>query len=93
MSPPRGSDDRPAQAERVADYLELHPGASLRELDAACDLGSPSKVLSDMPGLGYGIRRAWCLVPCAFGDAQRQRRTYYLTHRPALARQLALNLE
>ncbi len=93
MSPPRGSDDRPAQAERVANYLELHPGASLREIDAACDLGSPSKVLSDMPGLGYCIRRAWRLVPCAFGDAQRQRRTYYLTHRPTLARQLALNLE
>lgn len=87
------TDARPAQCERAADYLEAHPGATLADIDAACDLGSPSKVLSEMPRMGYGIRRGWRLVPCVFGAAPRRRRTYTLTHRPTLARQLALDLE
>ena len=41
-------DTRAAQAARVADYLERHPGATAREIDAACDVGSITKVLSDM---------------------------------------------
>ena len=87
-------DSRPEQAERTADYLETHPAATLAEIDAACDLGSASKVLSDMARrLGYGIRRGWRRVPCAFGKAPRRRRTYTLTHRPAPARQLALDLD
>lgn len=94
MSPaPR--DARPDQAERAADYLQAHPeGCTLPEIDAACDLGSASKVLSDMAGpLGYGIRKGWRLVPPACGRATRRRRIYFLTHRPALARQLPLPLE
>jgi hypothetical protein len=93
MSPAPVADARPAQCERAADYMEGHPEATLTELDAACDLGSPSKVLSLMPGMGYGIRRGWRLVPCAFGKAPRRRRTYALTHRPAPVRQLCLDLE
>ncbi len=92
----RSLDTRAAQAERAADFMQRHPeGATLAELDSACDLGSASKVIADMRGpLGYGIRRGWRPVPCAFGTAPtRRRRTYTLTHRPALARQLALPLE
>jgi hypothetical protein len=88
-------DPRPAQAERAADFMELHPeGVTAPELDAACDLGSATKVLSDMQHrLGYGIGRGWRLVPCAFGNAPRRRRAYFLTHRPQPGRQLALDLE
>jgi hypothetical protein len=90
-----GLDTRAAQAERAADFMQRHPeGATLAELDSACDLGSPSKVIAEMRGpLGYGIRRGWRLVPCAYGSAPRRRRIYILTSRPAPARQLALPLE
>ncbi|MBS0402246.1 MAG: hypothetical protein U1E95_05315 [Rubrivivax sp.] len=46
-----------------------------------------------MRKLGYGIRRGWRLVPCAFGHAPRRRRVYFLIHRPAPGRQLALALD
>jgi hypothetical protein len=92
MSRPPVADARPAQCERTANHLEKHPEATLAEIDAACDLGSATKVLSLMPRMGYGIRRGWRLVPCAFGSAPRRRRTYTLTHRPAPARQLCLDL-
>ena len=49
-------DTRPAQAERVADYLEQHPDSTAKEIDAAVDAGCMSKVLSDMPRMGYGVR-------------------------------------
>lgn len=89
------ADPRSAQAERAADFMEMHPeGVTLPELDAACDLGSATKVLSDMKHrLGYGIRRGWRLVPCTFGDAPRRRRAYFLTERPRPSRQLALPLD
>lgn len=89
MTPP---DPRTAQAERAADYMERHPaGVTLAELGAACDLGSSSKVVSDMAGpLGYGIRRAWRHEPCRFGKGARRRRVYILTGRPTTARQLPL---
>ncbi len=92
MSPP---DPRTAQAERAADYMEPRPaGVTLAELGTACDLGSASKVISDMAGpLGYGIRRAWRHGLCRFGEGARRRRVYILTSRPALARQLALPLD
>ena len=78
------SDTRTDQAARVADFLELHPGRTAKEIDAACDLGSPTKVISDMPGLGYGIARAWRWrdVLCAGGERSRMVRTYALTYRP-----------
>ena len=88
-------DPRPAQAERAADFMALHrEGVTLAELDSACDLGSASKVIAEMRGpLGYGIRRGWRLVPCAYGSAPRRRRIYILTSWPAPARQLTLPLE
>ncbi len=92
--PAPAPDPRDAQASRAADFLELHPGSTLREIDSACDLGSPSKVLAEMVGrLGYGIRKAWRPMPCAFGRAPRRRRVYFLTYRPEPARQLALGLD
>ena len=76
------TDTRPAQAARVADYLEQHPASTAKEIDAACDAGCMSKVLSDMPRMGYGIGRNWRTVSCAGGGHTRQVRTYALTHRP-----------
>ncbi|MBV7458784.1 hypothetical protein C8C94_4863 [Acidovorax sp. 94] len=80
-------DTRPEQAVRAADYLETHPGATAKEIDAACDVGSVTKVLSDMqrldlPGMGYGIARDWRQIPCAGGTHVRKVRTYTLLHRP-----------
>ncbi|MBX3601182.1 MAG: hypothetical protein KF863_11190 [Rubrivivax sp.] len=90
---PTAPDPRPAQAERAADYMERHPGGvTVPELEAACDLGSATKVLSDMPGMGYVIGRRWRLVPCLFGSEQRRRRVYVLLSRPAPAAQLTLPL-
>ncbi|MDE2416459.1 MAG: hypothetical protein KGN32_01510 [Burkholderiales bacterium] len=77
------TDTRPAQAERVADYLELHSDSTSKEIDAACDVGCISKVLSDMPRMGYGLRKAWRCVMCASGNRTRNVRTYALMHRPA----------
>lgn len=76
------ADNRPAQAERTADHLEQHPGSTAKEIDAACDTGCMSKVLSDMPRMGYGLRKGWRFVPCDRGNRTRQVRTYTLLHRP-----------
>jgi hypothetical protein len=80
-------DDRPAQAARVADYLETHPHTTQKEIDAVCDTGCISKVLSDMTrpellGMGYGLAYGWRGVLCADGSRTRQVRTYALLHRP-----------
>lgn len=75
-------DTRPAQAARVADFLELHPDSTAKEIDAACDAGCMSKVLSDMPRMGYGVRKGWRSVTCASGNRTRSVRTYALMHRP-----------
>ena len=78
-------DTREAQARRVADHLEQHPGATAREINEACDVGSVTKVLSDMDrtgGLNYGIARGWRREPCDQGAYTRRVRTYTLTHRP-----------
>ena len=80
--PQRQTDTRPAQANRVADYLEKHPDCTAKEIDLACDVGCISKVLSDMPGLGYGIGKGWRDVTCAAGSRTRQVRTYTLLYRP-----------
>ncbi len=78
-------DTRPEQVERVADYLELHPDSTAKEIDAACDVGSVTKILSDMPRLGYGINRGRCWRDVMCGGVQRLRRvrTYSLTYRPS----------
>lgn len=78
-------DTRPEQVERVADFLERHPDSTAKEIDAACDVGSVTKILSDMPRLGYGISRGRCWRDVACDGVQRSRRvrTYALTHRPS----------
>lgn len=76
-------DSRPAQAVRVADYLRAHPNATGKEIDAACDTGSVTKVLSVMERLGYGFCRGWRWVPCVNGTHARKVRTYRLVHCPA----------
>lgn len=76
------SDTRPAQAARVADYLELHPYSTAKQIDAACDTGCITKVLSDMPRLGYGLGKDWQRVTCANGQRTREVRTYVLLYRP-----------
>jgi len=89
-------DTREAQAERVAAYLERHPeGATLAELDTACDLGSRTKVLSAMAReLGYGIARGPARrVLCVNGTRMRWVHTYRMTHRPARPVQLSLSIE
>lgn len=76
-------DTRPAQAARVADYLDLHPASTSKEIDAVCDTGCITKVLSDMPRMGYGISKGRRLVHCAGGDLARRVRTYTLLYRPS----------
>lgn len=75
-------DNRPAQAARVANYLETRPHSTAKEIDAACDVGCITKVLSDMPKLGYGIGKDWRTVRCDHGNRTRQVRTYKLLYRP-----------
>lgn len=74
-------DTREAQAARVADYLEQHPASTQKETDAVCDTGCISKVLSEMPRLGYRFKKDWREVACATG-VRRRVRTYTLTQRP-----------
>lgn len=81
--PPR--DTRKEQAERVADYLEQHPDSTAKEIDAVCDTGCISKVLSAMKKkLGYGVKPGWRPVPCVGGSLMRGVRTYTLLHRPTV---------
>jgi len=80
-------DDRPTQAARVANYLEAHPYSTQKEINAACDTGCISKVLSDMrrpelPGMGYVLAYAWRGELCAAGGRKRRVRTYALLSRP-----------
>lgn len=80
-------DTRPEQAVRVANFLEKHPASTQKEIDAVCDTGCISKVLSEMVrtdlyGMGYGIARGWRQIPCAGGTHVREVRTYTLLHRP-----------
>jgi hypothetical protein len=76
------ADTRPAQAMRVADYLDQHPASTQKEIDAVCDTGCISKVLSDMPSLDYGVSKGWREVVCASGTYTRMVRTYTLLYRP-----------
>ena len=77
-------DTRLAQAARVADYLEQNPDRTAKEIDAECDTGCISKVLSAMPGMGYGIAHGRRYVPCFHGSKGRRVHTYRLTHRPGV---------
>ena len=96
-TPPRPAafDTREAQCARVADFLEARPGgATRRELDAACDAGCMTKVLSEMPRLGYALHKGWGRERCAAGMLPRSRvRVYVLLSRPdAATRQQCLDL-
>ena len=42
----RHPDTRSAQAARVADFLELHPDSTAKDIDAACDVGWRSVTLA-----------------------------------------------
>lgn len=76
-------DDRAGQCARAADYIEAHPGCTLPELGAGADLGSVTKVVSEMPRFGYGLRKVRESVPCV-GGTRRRRGTVrlYLEARP-----------
>mgnify|MGYP001009919053 CR=1 FL=1 len=78
-------DTHEAQAARVANYLEaITGGCTAKEIDAACDLGCRSKVLSAMQKeMGYRLGRGWRPVTCAEGTLLRWVRTYTLISRPA----------
>lgn len=78
------ADHRPVQAARVASFLERQPGSTAKEIDAECDTGCITKVLSDMTRLlGYGIAKGWREVTCASGRFTRKVRTYTLLYRPS----------
>ena len=76
------ADTRPEEAVRVADYLDQHPASTQIEIDAVCDIGCISKVLSDMPSLDYGVSKGWHEVVCASGTHTRMVRTSTLLYRP-----------
>ncbi len=74
-------DSRPNQAIRVADYMEQHPACTAKEINSVCDAGCISKVLSDMPRMGYGTETGWRYSVTKHGY-QRRERTYALLYRP-----------
>jgi Helix-turn-helix domain len=76
-------DTRAAQSGRVADFLERHPKSTAKEIDAVCDTGSITKVLSDMPRRGYGIAKTRRYETCAGGKQSRRVRVYSLLYRPS----------
>lgn len=72
-------DTRPAQCKRAAHYMETHPGCDLREIGAGADLGSPSKVISEMVRtFGYQVRRKRERVPCVDSTRSRTVTRYWL---------------
>jgi hypothetical protein len=71
----------------VADFLEVHRHSTAKEIEASCDTGCVSKVLSDMPrdelaGMGYRLAYGWREVLCVGGTKRRRVRTYALLSRP-----------
>ena len=80
-------DSRAAQCERAADYMHANPGCTLRDLASGADLGSASKVVSEMirPQFGYDVRGEWDREPCAGGTRSRPVKRYFLQGRPMLA--------
>ena len=78
-------DTHEAQAERIAEHCDRHPGQffSSSELAHACELGSASKVLSAMvKRLGYGLAKDSRTVICVAGTRTRRVRIYCVRHRP-----------
>ena len=59
--------------------METKPGCDLRELGAGADLGSPSKVVSEMVRTyGYQVLRKRDRVPCVDGTRSRTVTRYWL---------------
>jgi hypothetical protein len=75
-------DTRREQFERVADFLEAQPRSTVKQIDAACDLGSPTKVISEMRRQGYVLRATWQYTPCVSGSKLRQVLVLELAMRP-----------
>ncbi len=80
-------DTRNEQCERAADYMEAHPGCTLRELDRAADLGSASKVVSEMEKRGYRLHKERGRVPTRDGAHSRRITRYWLIARPSKSQQ------
>lgn len=76
-------DDREGQCARAADYMAAHPGCTLRELADGADLGSASKVVSEMiRTYGYAVRRERKRRICRDGEHSRREARYWLEGRP-----------
>ena len=85
---------RERECARVAAFLDTRAGgATRRELDAACDVGCMTKVLSDMLVLGYVLRKQRGHELRSDGVSWRRVRVYVLIARPEVAaRQQCLDL-
>jgi len=80
-------DTRREQAARVAAFLQATPeGATLRQIDAACDVGSVTKLLSVMRlEYGYRIVSRRCQEACNGGSRRRERKKFFLLPDPESA--------
>lgn len=79
-------DDRAAQCQRAAQYMQAHPGCTLRDLGEGADLGNHSKVVSEMVRtFGYQVHRQRDRVPCRDGKHSRNVMRYWLEAWPALS--------
>ncbi len=52
--------------------MEARPGCTLRELGDGADLGSATKVVSEMLRSGYGVRKVRESLPCVEGTRRRR---------------------
>ena len=77
-------DTRAEQCRRAADFMEAHPGCTLRELGAGADLGSASKVVSEMLRNGYSVRTRRDRVRYADLTHSRSVARYWLEGRPVI---------
>ncbi|MBL8376997.1 MAG: hypothetical protein JNM79_03950 [Burkholderiales bacterium] len=76
-------DPREGQCARAADYMAAHPGCTLRELAEGADLGSASKVVSEMRRrYGYAVRCERKRRACRDGEHSRREACYWLEGRP-----------
>jgi hypothetical protein len=82
-------DDRVGQAFRVAKFMELNPkGVTIPQIQAACDPGSATKLLSVMrKEFGYVITKKLNYEICLGGTKRRERPLFVLVSRPANVQQ------
>lgn len=81
-------DERIDQCARAADFMEANPGCTLRELDKAADLGSASKVISEMRiKHGYKILAKRDLIRTRDRTRSRRVNRYWLIARPTKSQQ------